>query len=79
MDGFIAARKKALNESVREAMPEQPGKRTYTVNEIQDILSISQTTAYSLVKSKVFHSVRVGGHIRISKKSFDVWLDQQTE
>ncbi len=53
-----------------------PGKRTYTVDEIQDILGISRTTAYNLVKTQAFHSVRVGGHIRISKKSFDEWLDK---
>ena len=52
-------------------------KRTYTVDEIQDILSISRPTAYNLVKKNVFHSVRGGGHIRISKKSFDDWLDHQ--
>lgn len=50
-------------------------KRVYTVDEIQDILGISKTTAYQLVRSKVFHSVRVGGQYRISKKSFDTWLD----
>ena len=32
---------------------------------------------YNLVKKKVFHSVRIGGSIRISKKSFDEWLDHQ--
>lgn len=52
-------------------------KRVYTVDEIQDILGIGRTSAYSLVKQKVFHSVRVGGRIRISKKSFDAWLDSQ--
>ncbi len=52
-----------------------PGKRTYTVDEIQDILSISRPTAYSLVKKGLFHSVRIGGSIRISKKRFDSWLD----
>ena len=31
----------------------------------------------NLVKKKAFHSVRIGGSIRISKKSFDEWLDQQ--
>ena len=50
-------------------------KRVYTVDEIQDILGISKTTAYQLVRSKIFHSVRVGGQYRISKKSFDNWLD----
>lgn len=52
-------------------------KRTYTVDEIQDILGISRTSAYNLVKKKVFHSVRIGGSIRVSKKSFDEWLDHQ--
>lgn len=42
-----------------------------------DILGISRTSAYNLVKKKVFHSVRIGGSIRISKKSFDEWLDHQ--
>lgn len=51
-------------------------KRVYTVDEVQDILGISKTTAYQLVKSNVFHSVRVGGQYRISKKSFDAWLDK---
>ena len=52
-------------------------KRIYTVDEIQDILGIGRNSAYSLVKSGVFHSVRIGGNIRISKKSFDEWLDNQ--
>ncbi|MBE6529031.1 MAG: helix-turn-helix domain-containing protein [Ruminococcaceae bacterium] len=50
-------------------------KRVYTVDEIQDILGVSKTTTYRLIKSGVFHSVRVGGQHRISKKSFDAWLD----
>ena len=50
-------------------------KRTYTVEEIQNILSIGRNAAYSLVKSNVFHSVRIGGNIRISRRSFDTWLD----
>ena len=52
-------------------------KRVYTVDEIQDILEIGRTSAYSLVKQNLFRSVRVGGSIRISKKSFDEWLDSQ--
>ena len=38
-------------------------KRVYTVEEIQAILSIGKNTAYALVKSGVFHSVKVGGQI----------------
>ena len=62
-----------------EQNPVSYDKRTYTVDEIQDILDISRPTAYKLVKQGVFHSVRVGGHIRISKKSFDDWLDHTDE
>lgn len=60
-------------ESIAPAIPYE--KRVYTVDEIQDILGVSKTTTYQLIKSKVFHSVRVGGQYRISKKSFDNWLD----
>ena len=51
-------------------------KRTYTVDEIQDILGISRSSAYNFVKQGLFRTVRVGGSIRISKKSFDEWLDK---
>lgn len=67
-----------LNQQAETAEPEGIlDKRTYTVDEIQDILEISRPTAYGLVKKNLFHSVRVGGHIRISKHSFDAWLDAQ--
>lgn len=33
---------------------QQTGKRTYTVDEIQDILGISQPTAYALIKKIYF-------------------------
>lgn len=48
------------------------GKTTTTV---QHILKVSRTTVYELLKSKKFHSVRVGGQYRISKKSFENWLN----
>ena len=54
------------------------GKRTYTVEEIAKILGIGRTAAYSLVPSGVFKMVRIGSSIRVSKVSFDDWLDKQT-
>jgi len=69
----------ALNKET-EALPQIPyEKRIYTVDEIQDILGIGRNSAYNLVKSGVFHSVRIGGNIRISKKGFDEWLDNQMD
>ncbi|WP_281714785.1 helix-turn-helix domain-containing protein [Blautia hydrogenotrophica] len=54
-----------------------PEKQTYTVDEIQDILGISQPTAYVLIKKNLFHSIRIGRNIRVSKASFDTWMDNQ--
>ena len=55
-----------------EAIPE---KRTYTVEEIQVILGISRGTAYKLLEKKEFRWFKIGSAYRISKKSFDDWLD----
>ena len=49
--------------------------RTYTVNEIARILGVSRTQAYRLVQEGLFKSVRIGNVIRISKRSFDHWLE----
>ena len=55
-----------------------PDKRTYTVEEIQTILGVSRPTVYSLLKKNEFRWLQIGGgKYRISKKSFDEWLDQQ--
>ena len=56
-----------------EALPE---KRTYTVEEIQVILGISRGTAYKLLEKKEFRWFKIGSTYRISKKSFDDWLDK---
>lgn len=49
--------------------------RTYTVDEIAAMLGISRSSAYKLVKQNDFSVVRIGNSIRVSKKSFDAWLD----
>lgn len=70
----------ALNKENEERIASAPApfeKRTYTVDEIQDILGISRSLAYNMVKKNLFRCVKIGGAIRISKKSFDAWLDQQ--
>ena len=51
-----------------------PDKRTYSVEDIHRILGISRSTAYQLIRKKVFKSVKVGKQIRISRSSFDAWL-----
>ncbi|MDL2325363.1 helix-turn-helix domain-containing protein [Ruminococcaceae bacterium OttesenSCG-928-A16] len=52
-------------------------KRTYRVEDIAAILDIGKSSAYELVKQGYFTTVKIGSAIRISKKSFDTWLDSQ--
>lgn len=72
---FETKAKQSSKNMAHTILGSEESKRTYTVDEIQDILEISRTSAYSLVKQNLFRCVRIGGRIRISKKSFDEWLD----
>ena len=65
-----------LNKEETE-MPQPYEKRIYTVDEIQDILGIGRNAAYNLVKSGGVPQRPHRGNIRISKKSFDEWLDNK--
>lgn len=53
-------------------------KRTYTVAEVMDILGVSRKKAYELCNSGSFKIVHIGRSIRVSKASFDAWLDNQS-
>lgn len=50
-------------------------KSIYTVEEIKEILGIGKNQAYQLVKSGQFPIVKVGSKYIISKKGFDLWLN----
>lgn len=57
-------------------------KRCYTVEDLQIILSCSRETVYALLANHEFRWFRLGGMrgpYRISKKSFDEWLDHSME
>lgn len=54
----------------------QENKMTYTVMEIAEMLGIGRTSAYNLVKENHFKVVKIGASIRVSKKSFDDWLNE---
>ena len=51
-------------------------KRTYRVNEVAKILGVSNATAYRLIKEGHF---RIGSSIRVSRQSFDEWLDSKSD
>lgn len=65
------------NEKVMAQGNRVPEQRTYKVEEIAEILNIGRTSAYNLVREGHFTAVRIGTAIRVSKKSFDEWLDRQ--
>ena len=44
-------------------------------NRCYKILEISRPTVYELLKKREFSWVLIGRKYRISKKSFDLWLD----
>lgn len=51
----------------------------YTVKDIARMLNIGRNSAYTLVKQGNFKIMRIGNMIRISKKSFDEWINSTTE
>lgn len=51
------------------------GKRCYSVGDLQEMLGISKPAVYELIKRKEFRWVMIGGRYKISKRSFDEWLD----
>ena len=54
-------------------------KRCYSVKELQEILGISRPSVYELLRRNEFRWVQIGNRYRISKKSFDAWLDEKME
>lgn len=64
-----------LNNTTNNTQSVVVEKRIYTIPEIQEILGIGRNATYNLIKTGCFKTVRIGNNIRISKKSFDEWLD----
>ena len=54
-----------------------PQNRTYTVDDIAAILGIGRSSAYKLAKSRAFKIIRIGNMIRISRQSFEDWLEME--
>ena len=56
-------------------------KKVLTINDVQEILQISQKTAYNLVRQALttgdmFKVIKIGGVYRIPTEPFLNWLDQ---
>ena len=59
-----------------------PGKNwtgiTFSVREVAELLCISDSSVYELLKKNVFRTARVGQATRIYKDSFEEWYQSQT-
>ena len=64
-----------ISETGSSSSQEVKDKKTYSVHEIAQILQISRSKAYELCRQPDFKVVRLGRTIRISKASFDDWLN----
>ena len=51
---------------------------TFSVREVAEMLGISDSSVYGLLKKKVFRTARVGQATRIYKDSFEEWYQSQT-
>lgn len=63
MNNFILDKEKRFDSQV------------YTIEEIREILNIGKNASYDLLDNSHFEFIRIGKAIRISKKSFDEWLN----
>lgn len=60
----------------RNAIPNADSeKRSYSVAEAAEILGVSKRSIYKLCSVNAFKTVCIGKKLRISRKSFDEWLD----
>lgn len=54
-----------------------PGKKCYTVKEVQEILRISKPTVYKLLKKNEFRWLIIAGKYLIVCESFDAWMQEK--
>ena len=51
---------------------------TYTVKEVADLLGISKSYAYQLVKERKLPVLEVGNRRVIPKNQFELWIKEST-
>lgn len=64
-------------EQKKDTLQPAAEKRCYTVEDLQIILGIARGTVYKLLEQNEFRWFKIGSAYRISKKSFDDWLDNK--
>ena len=51
----------------------------YTVNEVAEMLGLSESYAYKLAKARRFPVLQLGRRIVIPKEKFELWLKESPE
>ena len=62
-----------------EATIIKPEKLTYSVAEAAELVGISTSRMYQLVKTTGFPAVGIGRRVRVSKKGLERWVEEQAE
>ena len=66
-----------MKESIYKNYEDLP--LTLTAPEVGEALGISRASAYELVRSKGFPSIRIGTRIIVPKDKLIAWINQQVE
>lgn len=67
----------SIEDKVRKLNGGTFSKKSYSVEEVQDILGITRQTVYKLIKQGCFQAIKLENGYRIMKSSFDKWLDNE--
>ena len=62
-----------------EIIPVEKRKLTLTVPEAAELVGISKSKMYEIVRIKGFPCIRFGGRILISANKLEQWIDEQAE
>lgn len=54
-------------------------KLTYTPKEVTQVLGVSLTTVFKLIKQKEIPTIRIGRKVLIPKGKLKDWLDSKTQ
>ena len=65
----------SIEERARNLYNENSVKRSYSVEEVMQILGVVRQTVYKLISRGCFETVKIEKSYRIIKSSFDKWLD----
>lgn len=67
----------SIEEKIKKFNERQGDKKSYSVEEVVNMLGVTRQTVYKLIKQGCFEALLLDGTYRIKKASFDLWLDNE--